>query len=166
MKGRIHQINVKAQTPGERGLPKAPVEVTVVRRQGLDGDFNRYRHDERRDDPDMALLLIPVETLRELNREGWPLRPGDIGENITTSGIPYSDFAPGKIFRVGEAEVQVSKRCDPCTNLYLLPYVGEAKGPAFLRVMHGRRGWYVRVLSEGRIRRGDPIVERSAAKEG
>ncbi len=160
MTGRVHQINVKPETPGEEGLPKTPVEAARVRAGGLAGDFNRYRHERQHDDPNAALLLVPLETISELNQEGWPIKPGDLGENITTTGIPYESFVPGKIYGVGEAEIQISKRCDPCTNLYLLPYVGERNGPAFLKVMRGRRGWYAKVLREGRIRVGDPIEDR------
>lgn len=160
MRGRIHQLNVKPAVPGEPGLPKRPVPSAAVRFAGLEGDFNRYRHDKKRDDPAMALLLLPLEVLRALDAEGWPARPGDLGENVTTEGIPNEAFAPGKRFRLGAAvEVEVSKACDPCDNLYALPYVGEARGPEFLRITLGRRGWYARVLREGELRAGDPIEE-------
>ncbi len=160
MAGRILRVNVKPETSGEEGLPKKRVHAALARREGLEGDFNRYRHEKQQDDPRAALLILPVETIRDLNAEGWPVEPGDLGENLTTTGIPYGGFAPGKTYSVGEAEIRISKRCDPCTNLYLLPYVGEGKGPAFLKVMHGRRGWYASVLREGVIREGDSIEAR------
>ncbi len=100
---------------------------------------------------------MPVETIRSLNAEGWPIHEGDLGENITTEGIPYKEFHPGDKFRVGGATLEVSKPCDPCTNLYLLPYVGETKGPGFLKTMLHRRGWYASVAREGRIHTGDAI---------
>jgi MOSC domain-containing protein YiiM len=155
--GRVHQLNRKSEVPGERGLPKHPVEEVRISAHGLEGDYNVYRHDVAHDDPDMAVLLMPLETLGELNREGWPVRPGDIGENITSSEIDYGSFAPGHRYRVGEAELEVSKPCTPCDNLYLLPYVGAQRGPEFLKVMLDRRGWYLRVRVEGRVRRGDRI---------
>lgn len=124
---------------------------------GVEGDFNRYRHETKNDDPGMALLIMARETLTELEREGWPVRSGDLGENITTEGIPYSTFAPGRRFRAGEAVFEVSKPCTPCDNLYLLPYVGTVRGPEFLKVMNGRRGWFARVVREGWVRVGDPI---------
>lgn len=157
--GKIYQINVKPRTPGQRGLPKLPVESVMVTYRGLEGDFNNYRYEERHDDPDMALLVMPLETIKQLNEEGWPIQPGDIGENITTLGIPYSSFVSGKRYGLGEAEIQISRRCDPCSNLYLLPYVGQANGPRFLKTMLDRRGWYARVLQEGAIRKGDSIHE-------
>ncbi len=156
--GRIHQINVKPQTPGERGLPKMPSPSAVVTTQGIVGDFNRYRHEKRRDNPNMALLLMPIEMLEQLNKEGWPLKPGDIGENITTTGMLYDSFTSGNCYRVGEVEIQISVKCDPCTNLYGLSYVGESRGPEFVKTMLNRRGWYARVLKEGVIKKGDTIT--------
>ena len=161
MSGQVYQINIKPETMGERGLPKEPVGHALITKSGLRGDFNRYRHEELDDDPDSALLLMPIEVLRTLNGEGWPIRPGDLGENITTSGVEYEQFGPGRVFTVGEAVVQISRSCEPCNNLYLLPYVGEAKGAAFLKVLLHRRGWYARVVKEGEVTTGDSISETS-----
>ena len=158
MMGRIYQINVKPRTRGARGLPKVPVDSVSITTNGLEGDFNVYRHGELDDDPDSAVLLMPLETLEELNREGWPIKPGDIGENVTTTGIPYDEFAPGRRFTLGSAEVQVSRACDPCDNLFLLPCVGRERGPGFLKAMLGRRGWYARVTREGRVSKGDAMT--------
>ena len=159
MTGQIYQINVKHKTPGQRGLPKLPTQSATVTFMGFEGDFNRYRHEILGDEPTSAVLIMPLETIYQLNEEGWPIQPGDMGENITTVGIPYASFTPGNIYRVGEAEIQIARICDPCTNLYLLPYVGHQMGPRFIRTMVGRRGWYCRVLREGAIKTGDPIEE-------
>jgi MOSC domain-containing protein YiiM len=157
--GVILQINVKSQTKGERGLPKKPVASASVTKEGVEGDFNVYRHEKLRDDPDSALLIVPVEMIRELNKEGWPIRPGDLGENLLTSGVSYGSFAVGSTYEVGSTRFQISRACDPCNNLYLLPYVGKTKGPEFLKVMLGRRGWYARVLQEGQVDAGDRLTE-------
>lgn len=156
-KGRVSELHRKAEVTGEHGLPKPRVAEAFATARGLDGDFNRYRHEKKGDDPGMALLFIPRETLEEIAREGWPVRPGDLGENVTTEGIPYDAFVPGHRFRIGTVVVEISKACTPCDNLFLLPYVGPARGPEFLKVMLGRRGWYARVLAEGWLRVGDPI---------
>ncbi len=156
-RGVVLQLNRKSQTPGERGLPKLPVAEAGVSRAGVEGDYNVYRHDTARDDPAMAVLIMPYEMLEQFRAEGWPVRPGDMGENITSRGIPYDDFAPGRRFRVGPAVLEVTKACTPCDNLFLLPYVGSERGPAFLRAALDRRGWYAKVVVEGRVRTGDPI---------
>ena len=161
--GRVFELHRKPEVPGEHGLPKPSVPEAFIAQSGLVGDFNRYRHEEKQDDPGMALLIMPRETLRDLAREGWPVRPGDLGENITTEGIAYDAFAPGRRFRAGDVVFEVSKACTPCDNLYLLPYVGPERGPEFLQVMLHRRGWYAQVVREGRVRSGDPVVPTDGA---
>lgn len=159
--GRVYRLHLKPETPGERGLPKHPVDKVRLTHRGLEGDFNRYRHEERHDDEDMAVLLMPREMIEQLNREGWPVRPGDLGENITTEGVAYDQYVVGDRLVVGDAEVVVTKLCQPCAYLHLLPYVGERRGPEFVRTMVNRRGWYVRVLREGEVRLGDTLYPTS-----
>jgi MOSC domain-containing protein YiiM len=156
--GRVVGLHKKGEVAGERGLPKSPAAVLRVRREGVEGDFNRWRQERLAGDPNMALLILPVETIEELNREGWPVKPGDLGENITTSGIPYAALAPPRRFRVGGIVVETSKACTPCENLALLPYVGSERGAAFERTMAGRRGWFARVAEAGEVRVGDAIA--------
>jgi MOSC domain-containing protein YiiM len=156
-RGRARSLHRKPETGSEHGLPKPTVSEIRITPDGVEGDFNRYRHEEQHDEPKQAVLLMPIEMLRVLNAEGWPIQEGDIGENITTEGIPYREFDPGAQFQVGEAVIEVSKACVPCTNLYLLPYIGETKGPGFLKTMLDRRGWYASVVREGRVRTGDSI---------
>jgi MOSC domain-containing protein YiiM len=155
--GVVVQLNRKPERPGEHGLPKSPVPTAEITRDGLEGDFNRYRTETKHRDVDMAVLLLPLEVIAALNAEGWPVRPGDLGENITSSGVANDAFRPSVKVRVGPVLLEVSKPCDPCDNLYLLPYVGKVRGPTFLRTTVGRRGWYCRVLAGGTIRTGDPI---------
>jgi MOSC domain-containing protein YiiM len=155
--GEVLQINVKPDTLGERGLPKHPVERALIKRNGLVGDFNRWRHEEAHDAPNMAVLLMPLETIQELNREGWPIRPGDIGENFTTTGIPYNSFGPGKRYKIGRAVIKITKACEPCSFLNVLPYAGKDKN--IVKAMYNRRGWYALVEQEGEIVKGDTVEE-------
>lgn len=162
MHGTIVQVNVKPQVPGERGLPKRAVALGRITTSGLEGDYNLYRKEKLAGDPDSAVLVLPLETLEELRREGWPVQPADLGENLTIRGIPQASLDSGQRFQAGSALLRITRRCDPCTNLYLLPYVGEARGPEFLKVMLHRRGWYAAVEAEGTARPGDPFIPASA----
>ena len=157
LSGTVFRLHRKAERGSERGLPKPSVSEVVLTPEGVEGDFNRYRHEEKRDDPEMAVLLERLETLKELEGEGWPVAPGDIGENVTTVGIAYHEFFPGRSLEIGTARLTVTKPCTPCENLYLLPYVGHDRGPAFLRAMLGRRGWYARVDRAGSVQVAEPI---------
>jgi MOSC domain-containing protein YiiM len=56
---------------------------------------------------------------------------------------------------VGSALLQISFKCEPCTYLYVLPYVGDERGSEFIKTVKDRRGWYARVLEEGSVKTGD-----------
>jgi MOSC domain-containing protein YiiM len=155
--GIVFRINVKPETPGERGLPKHPTQRALVTRTGLVGDFNRWRHEEAHDDLSMAVLLMPLETIEELKEEGWLIGPGDLGENFTTQGIPYDSFAPGKRYRIGEAVITITKPCDPCSFLSALPNIGKDKD--IVKALHNRRGWYASVETVGWVAKGDSITQ-------
>jgi MOSC domain-containing protein YiiM len=155
--GTVVRLGRKPRVPGERGLPKPEVLEARLTADGLEGDYNLYRQTRKAGDPEMALLLMPLETLEELGREGWPVRPGDLGENVTTSGLTYASLRPPCRLRLGGAVVETSRPCEPCDNLFALPYVGAVRGPTFLKTMLGRRGWFARVIEEGTVRKGDAI---------
>lgn len=159
MPGKVYQLNVKGRAIDESGIPKRKVDAAFARFFGLEGDFNVYRSVHKAGTLDQALLLVPLETIEQLNEEGWPIVPGDLGENITTRGIPYDKMRPGSCYWIGGAVVEISKACTPCSTLYGLPYVGKEKGPQFLKTMLNRRGWYAYVLKEGTIRTSNPITE-------
>ncbi len=154
---RVVQINVKARGPDDVGLPKLPVDQVRIDARGLEGDFNHYRHETLHDEAESAVLVMPDETIRAIDRDGWPVRRGDLGENLTTEGLPYDAMGPGRRLRIGDTVLEITRACDPCTNLYRLPYVGAARGPEFLRAMLGRRGWYARVVQGGVVHLGDEI---------
>ncbi|MCZ6688270.1 MAG: MOSC domain-containing protein [Planctomycetota bacterium] len=164
MQATIHQISLKPERAGARGLPKEPVPEAILTTSGLRGDFNRYRHEKKQDAPHMALLLLPVETIQALKDEGWPVEPGHLGENLTTRGISYTDFYAGRKFRIGQTEIEITEEAAPCSNLYGLPYIGREKGPSFLKSMLNRRGWYARVRKQGAIKVGDSIQPMATQK--
>ncbi len=157
--GTIFYINVKAETAGERGIPKTQVDSVYVSSNGLQGDFNRYRTEKKQGNPDTAVMLLPLETLIALHREGWPVNPGDLGENFTTQGILYDSFSPGKKYEIisSDMQIEITEPCTPCANL---PYVGEEKIKEFMKTLLGRRGWYAKVLHPGAVRRFDAIFEK------
>ncbi len=155
--GRVYRLGAKGAKAGERGLPKPELQEVNLLRTGVEGDYNLFRQVKRGGDPGMALLLLPKETLDQLRTEGWSVSPGDMGENVTTEGIPYDALRPPRSLRLGSALAETTKACDPCDNLFLLPSIGPTRGPAFLKATLGRRGWYARILVEGRVRRGDRI---------
>ena len=157
MGGRVVRLHLKPRQGRARGLPKRAVPQLTITSDGVQGDFNRWRSEEANGDPDQAVLLLSEEILVALRAEGWPVQAGELGENLTLADVPPDAFQPGARLRVGEVELEVSKPCDPCTVLYTLPYVGTERGPAFLRTLKGRRGWFARVVQGGTLRPGMPV---------
>ena len=157
MPGYLLRLSVKPRSPGEPGLPKHSVPVLHVSAGGAAGDYNNYRMQKLAGSPDQAILLVTDEVLAQLNAEGWPVQPGDLGENITLGGVPESALRPGVRLALGEVRLEVTHRCDPCTELYSLPYIGRARGPEFVRTMMDRRGWYARVITAGVVHADTPV---------
>jgi MOSC domain-containing protein YiiM len=159
MSAIVERLHLKHRTRGEHGIPKASVASADVVTEGVVGDFNRYRTEDRRGDLDMAVLLLPAEVLSALRDEGWPVEAGHLGENILSRGLPNATIAIGQRYAIGESlEIQISRACDPCSTLKLLPYVGKDRLKEFLRSTLGRRGFYARVTRPGAVKVGDPIL--------
>jgi MOSC domain-containing protein YiiM len=78
------------------------------------------------------------------------LSPGEIRENVTTRGLRLNDLAPGQRLDVGQAVLEVTGPCDPCSRM-------DEIRAGLQAALRGRRGILCRVLEGGRIRRGDAI---------
>jgi MOSC domain-containing protein YiiM len=92
---------------------------------------------------------------------GMDLPWGVFGENLTTEGLLETGVCIGDRIQMGTAEFQVTQPRQPCFKLGIR--FGRA-GMVKRFVAAGRPGFYVRVLREGDIARGDAItiVERAA----
>ena len=157
---RVVGLYTKNQESGGLRIPKLPVEWAHISKEGMAGDYNRSRHERDRDNPDRALLIMPVETIQDLNNEGWPVRPGDMGENITTEGLLNAEFCVGAKLRIGEVLAELAENNMPCQILGQLPYVGSQHVDEFIKILIGRRGWYARVIKGGKISVGDRVCKQ------
>jgi MOSC domain-containing protein YiiM len=149
--GRIQPLGVEGVPSGfVKSAVVDPVEVTPL---GLAGD-------EQADvsvhgGPDKAVYLYPSEHypqwLRDVPRHERLLVAGGFGENITTTGLHEDGVCIGDVLRMGTAEVQVTQPRQPCFKLGLR---FDDNGLGRLMVHSGRTGWYVRVLTPGRVQAG------------
>jgi ferredoxin-NADP reductase/MOSC domain-containing protein YiiM len=138
------------------GVWKHPVSGPVMaRRLNLDGDGQgdlRGHGGEQR-----AVLVYQIGSYqhwaRHFGRED--LEYGQFGENLTVEGLPDDQVCIGDRYRIGEAEFEVTQPRVTCYRVGLR--FGEPELPALL-VSHHRPGFYMRVVHEGRIQAGDPIV--------
>jgi MOSC domain-containing protein YiiM len=155
----LYQINC---SPG--GLPKLPVPEAWVSVKGMDGD--RHRNRVLHGGPDRALCLFSLEILEALQQEGHTVYAGASGENLTLAGLDWTQMKPGDHLRIGEGvHIELTSYCEPCRHNARW-FMGEN----YHRISHRHHpGWsrlYARVLSEGHVRRGDPVwVETLSGKE-
>jgi MOSC domain-containing protein YiiM len=106
--------------------------------------------------PDKALYVYSADNLDAWTRElgGGPFSPGDIGENLTVAGLDETEVCIGDIWSWGDARIQVTQPREPCYKLAL-----RTGRPEMTRLFEksGRCGWYMRVLSPGRVPSRGPI---------
>ena len=68
--------------------------------------------------PNLRQVHLIHAELIENSTKGFPLPPGDMGENITTRGIDLLGLPPGTLLRLGAtAVVQVTGLRNPCLQL-------------------------------------------------
>ena len=89
---QVAQINIS-----KGGVPKTPIsEGIVTHRRILGDDWDDKKHHGL---PDQALCLFSLEVIEDLKREGYPLFPGALGENLTTRHLDYRTVRPGQVYR-------------------------------------------------------------------
>ena len=81
---------------------------------------------------------------------------GQFGENFTVDGLPDDEVCIGDRYEIGGALFEVSQPRVTCYRVGLR--LGEPRLPSLL-VAHRRPGFYLRVLREGAVEAGDPIVK-------
>jgi MOSC domain-containing protein YiiM len=100
--------------------------ITLIEGFGVEGDAHqgktvRHRFLARKDPtkPNLRQVhLIHLELIRELNRKGFEVSEGDLGENITTEGIDLLNLPTNTILNIGNHSViQVTGLRNPCVQL-------------------------------------------------
>ncbi|TSC71587.1 MAG: putative MOSC domain [Parcubacteria group bacterium Gr01-1014_38] len=145
----------------KENVPKYPQPEAEIGPYGIVGDFHAgpTRISRRTGQPkfnDRQISLVAQEALDALNAElGITLKPGDLGENITTEGLgDLSDAQPGTRLRIGPSVIlEVTEQNDPCKNLLVYHKL-------LVKKSYGKRGILaiVREGAEAKLRPGDSIV--------
>jgi MOSC domain-containing protein YiiM len=151
--GTVLQLNAS-----NGGVPKKAIDAAYVGWKGVEGDRQATRKHHGR--PFQALSLWSAEVMEVLRTEGHQVVPGSAGENITVSGINWSDVRPGTRVRIGEVLCDISSYAVPCTQLADL-FVDRD----FNRIHHDRDlelatascRVYATVIERGNIAAGDTI---------
>jgi len=124
---------------------KAVDRVLAIADRGFDGCIHGRPGSERQ------ILLIESETLVEFG-----LEPGIVRENITTVGLKAADLKPGQRLLIGDALVEVTVPCEPCSRM-------DEIRMGLQGALSDRRGMLCKVVEGGRISCGDEIRIETAA---
>lgn len=156
MLGRIQSINLS-----RGGVPKTSVFEALISEQGVDGDHQRDRRFHG--GPDRAVVLLSLDVINALRREGHPIGIGTTGENLTVSGLEWPDIVPGTELAIGDLRLQITEFASPCRNIRK-SFLDED----FNRLSQERHpGWSrvcARVVGSSMVRIGDPIAFLPAAE--
>ncbi|MFW6090345.1 MAG: MOSC domain-containing protein [Actinomycetota bacterium] len=100
--------------------------ITLLAGLGVEGDAHmgatvKHRSRVARDpsQPNLRQVhLIHNELFDQLASAGYTVRPGELGENITTSGIDLLGLPTGTLLHIGDdAVVEVTGLRNPCTQI-------------------------------------------------
>jgi MOSC domain-containing protein YiiM len=144
------------QTAIEKRPVAGPVRITT---HGVEG--NEVGDKVNHGDEFMRVYAYAVEDYRWWDGElGSALAPGHFGEQLTTEGVDVNAALVGETWRVGAAVLQIAHVRTPC--LTFKGWMGHTghDATAWVRrfALAGRPGPYFRVLEEGVVQAGDPIV--------
>lgn len=130
---------------------EGPVHVTPLNLEGdQQSDLSVHGGKEK------AVYVYPREHYEHWRRElpGQELPWGAFGENLTSEGLLEADVRIGDRLRIGSAEFVVTQPRMPCYKLGVR-FGRDDMVKRFLR--SGRSGFYLAVLREGEVARGNPI---------
>ncbi len=154
---------------GEHRFSKQPADmIRIIAGLGVEGDAHageRVQHLSRvRADPTQPNLrqvhLMHCELFEELAGKGFTVRPGDLGENISTSGIDLLALGRDTILRIGErAVLRVTGLRNPCGQIEafapgLLKQVAVKTDQGLVR----KAGIMCIALESGEVKPGDAIT--------
>ena len=100
--------------------------IRLIKGEGVEGDAHcgkMVKHRSRLKERPLPVNLRQVhlihnELFEELEKKGFNVAPGNIGENITTSGVALLDLPRGTKLEIGEeAVVEITGLRNPCNQL-------------------------------------------------
>jgi MOSC domain-containing protein YiiM len=142
--------------PWTSAIAKQPVAGAVwAGRQGVAGDMQADRRVHG--GPDKAVLAYGAghyPAWRELLGRA-DVGPGWFGENLTIEGAEERTVCIGDRFAIGQARFEVTQPRQPCATLNRR---FRRKDMVRLVQAHHRYGWYLRVLTEGWLEAGMPVI--------
>jgi ferredoxin-NADP reductase/MOSC domain-containing protein YiiM len=148
----VHTGVFKSPVSGRRRVGRLNVEGDGQ------GDLGGHGGEQR------AVFVYQMRSYRYWERElgRRDLVYGQFGENFTVDGLDDDQVCIGDRYRIGTAVFEVTQPRVTCYRVGIR--MNDPRIPALL-VSHHRPGFYFRVLEEGYVEVGDPIVKIGAGPE-
>ena len=141
--GRVEWIGVRGQ---KRQPLSEQQSVYANAGSGLEGDHYTGRSGKREVTLIQAEHITAIASL--LHRDS--IDPQLLRRNLVISGINLLALK-GKLFRVGEAQLEMTGLCHPCSRME------DNLGPGGYNAMRGHGGINARIVQSGLIRLGDAV---------
>jgi MOSC domain-containing protein YiiM len=156
------------RSPAHSFSKQADTRLNLIKGEGVEGDAHRgvmVKHRSRvAADPTQPNLrqvhLLHREMIEDVNGKGFTIKPGDIGENITTEGIDLLALPRATLLAIGEtALLEVTGLRNPCIQLdqfqpgLMKAFLGKADDGSLIR----KAGIMTIVREGGEVREGDGI---------
>ena len=167
MRGMPSRVLSVQLSPVHEFSKEPATEIELVEGYGVRGDAHagvtvQHLHRLKKDPtaPNLRQVhLVHAELFDDLAELGHTVRPGDLGENVTTTGIDLLALARGTRLTVGQAEVEVTGLRNPCYQIDdfqpgLLKQVLRRRGDGAVERLTGVMAVVTR---SGSVRPGDHI---------
>jgi MOSC domain-containing protein YiiM len=125
----------------DSGRSESRERVSALADHGLEGCAHA-------NPPRREVLLVSKQHLDAVG-----VAPGVIRENITVEGVDVQSWPVGQRVQVGEALLEVTMVCDPCSRM-------DDVRPGLRVELDGRRGMLAHVVESGEIALGDAVELR------
>lgn len=145
-------------------------EITLIAGLGVEGDAHAgktvmHRYDRKRnpDAPNLRQVhLIHAELFDELAGHGFAVKPGQMGENVTTRGIDLLRLSRGTRLGLGDgAQIMVTGLRHPCSLIDKVTQPGVMKATLDKQAdgtLVRKAGIMAVVLAGGVVRPGDAVT--------
>jgi MOSC domain-containing protein YiiM len=131
---------------------REPVQqANLIANYGLEGDAKAGHHPRRQ------VNFLTDDWLAAREAEGYRAEPGNFGEQLILSGVVWESLEAGDHVQLGsEAVLEISGGRTGCSRLEAAQ--GKTLDPSFQPAI----GMLARVIQDGAIQVGDPVVIRKS----
>ncbi len=120
------KVDAVSKSPTHTLIKKNEKQITLLKGLGVEGDAHqgltvKHQYDviKNPNKPNLRQVhLIHSELFKELAQKKIIVKPGEMGENITTSGIDLLELPKDSVLHIGSmSQVKITGLRNPCSQL-------------------------------------------------